>query len=162
MGRSSQCCTQFHLNSLIFLDYQTTKIIIAMFFRYCKVTTVCFYHDTYASRVDLHCVIPWISSNSLLRCNIWKLSDCNVTWAHNHLARLAKWSSICLQNTWLWFRVPLHSLLASYWFYSCHQSANVYFAAILEVNTSVLQIHVFLKLVIQLLECKFSFIWKSL
>ena len=31
----------------------------------------------------------------------------------NHLVSLAKWLSVCLQTKWLWFRVPLQSLIDS-------------------------------------------------
>ena len=56
---------------------------------------------------------------------IWRLSDCNWTWTHNHLvhkrtlnhlSKLAKWLSLAkwlivhLWTKWLWVRVQLQSL----------------------------------------------------
>ena len=56
------------------------------------------------------------------RLEIWSLSDCNWTRAHNHLVHkttlhhlaklvsLAKWWSVLLWTKWLWVRVQLQSL----------------------------------------------------
>ena len=36
-------------------------------------------------RVNPHSMVTWMSRNSLLEAEIWRLSDCNWTWTQNHL-----------------------------------------------------------------------------
>ena len=89
--------------------------------------TVCSYHVTYTFHNE-STLYRCLSVKELLgrsRRNIWRLSECNGTWTHNHLVRkrafnhlaelanltsLAKWLSVRLRTNWLWVRVPLHSL----------------------------------------------------
>ena len=81
---------------------------------------VCSYHVTYAfqsesTRYSCLNVKKLLARN---RCEIWRLSDCNLTRTHNHLvgkrtlnhlAKMAKWLSVRLQTKWLWVRVKLQS-----------------------------------------------------
>ena len=85
---------------------------------------ICSYHVTYAfqSESTLYSCLNVEELLTLNRRDFWSLSDCNVTWAHNHLVRkralnhlatltgLAKWLSFRLQTTWLWVQVLLQSL----------------------------------------------------
>ena len=36
-------------------------------------------------RVNPHSMVTWMSRNSLLEAETWRLSDCNWTWTQNHL-----------------------------------------------------------------------------
>ena len=85
------------------------------------VLTVCSYHVTYPLQSE-STVYNCLTVKELLaqiRREIWSLSDCNWTRTHNHLvhkrtlnhlAKLAKWLSVCSWTKLLWVWVQLQSL----------------------------------------------------
>ena len=70
-------------------------------------------------RVNPHSIVAWMSRNSLLKTGakseVWVTPTRTHSllvrkWTLNHLAKLAKWLSVCLQTKWLWVQVLLQSL----------------------------------------------------
>ena len=104
----------------------STKVLVAkVFIIFLKFDPVllCVRHVTYAfqSEPTLYSCLNVKELLAWSRCEIWRLSDCNWTWTHNHLvfkltlnhlAKLVKWLS-CVVSTHLYGTCDYMSL-------SCH------------------------------------------